>query len=452
MTSEFKSPPHLQNALFAFLALLLILPPNPAHSAKNPPNRQVLAFYYTWYGTPEGSRAWRHWDEGGHHPDRKTPSGLLDTGTTDHPLKLYDSHDPAVLRMHLNQAADAGIDALISTWWGQGDWHDVAFKLLLKEAEDRNHAQGSGDGRPVFVTAYYEQVPGAADPVSAAVADFLYILSAYGDRPAFYHFGGKPVLFVYSRAVNQLSPDQWKTVIARVKAKHPAYIVGDSTDPALYSVFDTLHEYNPVGAVVEGTAMGPRYRKLVQDARQRHRTAVVTVIPGYDDSHIGRATPLIAPREKGRLYARLWNAALDATPDWTLITTFNEWHEGSEIETSHEYGDLFMRLTRDYSAMVHSGKPVVALTSEDQASLPKGWRIEPVHGSRLVIQPLPGDGIGLLNRSAGKGEFKLTAPGEEPYVFEVGKEGRLWRVSTPLDSSASEYALPTLGEAQVWTP
>ncbi len=40
---------------------------------------------------------------------------------------------------------------------------------------------------------------------------------------------------------------------------------------------------------------------------------------------------------------------MNPRPDWVLITTFNEWHEGSEIEPSVEYGSLFITLTNEYA-------------------------------------------------------------------------------------------------------
>jgi hypothetical protein len=434
-------------------------------------DRRVLAFYYTWYATPAVSGEWRHWDEGGHHPDRNDPSGLPDTGTTDHPLALYDSNDPATLRRHLGEARQAGLDGLISTWWGKGDVSDRAFEKLLKEAEAFNAGLPKGES-PVTVTVYYERVPeGAADPAAATADELLYVLDRYGSSPAFLRYEGKPVIFLYSRALSQMSRDQWQAAIRRIKTKHPDYLIGDSTDPAWYGVFDTLHEYNPVGAVVGGEDMAARDTRLVRDARTHQRPALLTVIPGYDDSHVGRNQPTVASRDKGQLYARLWNAALDARPDWVVITSFNEWHEGSEIEPSVEHGNAYLDATGIYSRMFHEGKPLLTEKPGQSLSLPPGWHVEPAGSSRFSLDELTGEGIRIANRSGGAGQFRVSLlNGAEPYVFQEGKEGKLWRILPPLggptansektkgqespqnlNKSALFYALPAGAVAQMWT-
>jgi len=45
-----------------------------------------------------------------------------------------------------------------------------------------------------------------------------------------------------------------------------------------------------------------------------------------------------------------------AGPDWVLITSFNEWHEGSEIEPSLEDGDRYLKLTKQYGPRFVRGK------------------------------------------------------------------------------------------------
>jgi hypothetical protein len=88
------------------------------------------------------------------------------------------------------------------------------------------------------------------------------------------------------------------------------------------------------------------YANAVKLAREYHRIACVTVIPGYDDTKI-RKPGLKADRLDGRTYRVLWEEAVKAKPDWVLITSWNEWHEGSEIEPSLEDGNKYIELTGD---------------------------------------------------------------------------------------------------------
>lgn len=61
-------------------------------------------------------------------------------------------------------------------------------------------------------------------------------------------------------------------------------------------------------------------------------------------------------RLDGAVYRVLWDEAIKARPDWVLITSWNEWHEGSEIEPSWEDGDKYLQLTGDNSARFRPGK------------------------------------------------------------------------------------------------
>jgi hypothetical protein len=203
----------------------------------------------------------------------------------------------------------------------------------------------------VKLTVYYETI---AQPhsVESATKDLLYILKSYAHHPAFFMHRGKPVVFVYGRAMGQLSPNDWKEVIKRVKAEGDSLLIADTSSKELIEIFDGGHTYNPVGAVVRGLNMAQLYADLIQkcQAAGKGKIACATVIPGYDDSHIGRQRAIVADRKAGELYKRLWQLAIDANPNWILITSFNEWHEGSEIEPSLEHGGKYADLTKELAA------------------------------------------------------------------------------------------------------
>ena len=51
----------------------------------------------------------------------------------------------------------------------------------------------------------------------------------------------------------------------------------------------------------------------------------------------------------GEFYRSTFEAALQSDPDWIFITTWNEWWEHTYIEPSEEFGDLYLRITREYA-------------------------------------------------------------------------------------------------------
>ena len=309
--------------------------------------KEILSFYYGWYGNPQTSGKWWHWkdvDEG------KRTIG----GSTNYPqLGPYDNHDPKIVEQHCRWAKDSGITGFIVTWWAKKDFHDDGMPLMLDTA--RKHG--------LKVTVYYETVPPRDAPKpEGAVDDLLYILERYGNHPAWLKAEGMPVVFVYGRAIGQIKLDGWKQVIAKVKEKRPVVFIGDQITEAAAEVFDGIHTYNPTGRVAGKTAAEIRewaatnFPAWVKTAGSK--IACVTIIPGYDDHKLGRKEPRpITARHNGDTYRAMWDQAMAANPDWVLVTSFNEWHEGSEIEPSVEDGDLYLRLTKQYAPRFKKQKP-----------------------------------------------------------------------------------------------
>ncbi|MDW8222039.1 MAG: glycoside hydrolase family 99-like domain-containing protein [Gemmatales bacterium] len=313
-------------------------PPNPQSPAVP---RLVLAFYYGWYGTPHHTGKWVHW-EGVNSQDKRIAN------STHYPaIGVYDSHDPRIVERHCQEAKRAGIDGFIATWWRPRDFHDQGFPLLLDTA--RQHG--------LVVTAYLETVPQRT--TVQAVEDALYILSQYGEHPAWLRVQGKPVLFVYARALDQLGLDNWRRVVSQVAQKKPpgALWIGDRLSKEAARVFDGLHTYN----ITEHTA-GKSPEQIRRWAREQFphwvrlaqpdKISCLTIIPGYDDTKLAERKPPrpVTRRHDGDTYRVLWEEALAAQPDWILITSWNEWHEGTEIEPSVEHGSRELQTTRIYSA------------------------------------------------------------------------------------------------------
>lgn len=271
----------------------------------------VLAFYYPWYGNPEGpSRKWFHWNSASERRDSThTPE-----------LGWYDSKDEKTIAQHIDWARQAGIDGFISSWWGPGSFEDEALASLVKVCEKKEFK----------LTIYYED----CRDWKQLRGDIESLISKYGTSKAWLRVEDRPVFFIYGRVMGKIR--DFKPAFEGLKAA----FIADSLDPAHLSVFDGLHTYNCAGWV-EG------YKKTLERAarigRAQGKIVCATVIPGYDDTVI-RKPGLKEDRRDGKLFEELWQAAAGAT--WVLITSWNEWHEGSEIEPSKEFGRKYLDLCR----------------------------------------------------------------------------------------------------------
>ena len=77
--------------------------------------------------------------------------------------------------------------------------------------------------------------------------------------------------------------------------------------------------------------------------------------PGYDHSAVPGRTPLVREREGGKFYEEGWLKFLRRPSNFVMIETWNEFHEGTDIAESKEYGRQYIELTRKYSDLFKSG-------------------------------------------------------------------------------------------------
>jgi len=77
--------------------------------------------------------------------------------------------------------------------------------------------------------------------------------------------------------------------------------------------------------------------------------------PGYDHSAVPGRTPLVREREGGKFYEESWLKFLRRPSNFVMIETWNEFHEGTDIAESKEYGRKYIELTRKYSDRFKQG-------------------------------------------------------------------------------------------------
>ena len=344
--------------------------------------RRVMAFYYPWYGTadgPGGAGRTVHWG-------RIDAENKDIAASTNYPaLGAYDSHDVKVIDQHCQWAKRAGIDTLIVSWWGHNSFCDRAMDRILDVCERHG----------LKACIYYETVPGPRTAQSAA-KDIVKMLRKYGRHEAHLKVGGKPVVFVYGRAVQEIGLTAWLDAIELINEQYPgtATVIGDQFSYGAARVFDGVHTYNTAGSIGNMTPAQVRkwapgtYKSWVALADGAGKISTLTIIPGYDDTKI-RKPGLAVKRYGAELYREQWAAAIKADPHWILITSFNEWHEGSEIEPSWEDKDQYLDLTTGY-AEKFKAKPRIIRRGRGRSGLPtaekKGLR-EKYEGIRIGVLP-----------------------------------------------------------------
>lgn len=307
------------------LVALALSASTPMAHAQN--ERLVLAFYYAWFD----SSTWS--------------SGHL----SDQPASPYDSRDPATIQRHVAQARSAGIDAFVQSWYGPSggvnNMTESNFAMLLDVAAQRG-----------FRAAVDFEVSGPFFSSTGDVQSALTtLLSGHAQHPAYLRVDGKPVVFFWRQ--QRFSVDDWAAIRKRVDPNHASIWIAEGTDPTYLRVFDGIHWYSvawsadPVSSLVNYAS---QVRKTAQDL-DGFRYWVAPVMPGYDDTRLRGPAGFVRPRAGGDYYRATFAGASKSGADWVIVTSFNEWPEGSQIEPSVAYGDTYLNLTRELAAAYRTG-------------------------------------------------------------------------------------------------
>lgn len=305
--------------LIGLFVLSITLLPMQAVPTQAASDRPVIAFYYPWYELGD----WSY----------NTMSDVANP--------RYSGGDDAAMRRHLQQAADAGIDGLVCAWFGPDeDRINKRCRRLLQLAEENGRIQ---------VALMPEQAAwGSLNNVSALAAAIGVAQRDMMGSPAYLRYQGRPVLFFFG--LSSLGDQNvWNDVRNRADGNRAQYWFGGSDNFNYLEAFDALYYYDITWESRPGAAMASYGRRL-QSWNESHGQSwpfVATVMPGYDDTRIRPSAGHRRDREGGAYYRGTWQTAVDSQAKVVVITSFNEFKEGSHIEPGEQYGDLYLRLTRE---------------------------------------------------------------------------------------------------------
>lgn len=299
--------------------------------------QRVAAFYYPWYATENQDGRYLHWTQANHAPPSDLASNFWPV------LGAYSSTDPRVLDQHMQWARQAGIGVLITSWWGTDSFEDQATPALF----DAAHRHG--------IKIAFHLEPYAGSTPRSFTKDVLMLLQRYGDHPSMYYpseLGGRPPIFVFESLRH--STKTWVDAISELDKqisgdRRPAWFAQTTdltvvTDGGFYGgyAYDIIPWFN------DPIAWSDYNSSLDTQFRQAGKTYIPSIGPGYLDDYAvprGADEPADArDRERGlATYRAAWRSVAATQSPLVTITSFNEWHEGSQIEpaVAHHSGKLF---------------------------------------------------------------------------------------------------------------
>jgi hypothetical protein len=278
-------------------ALLLLLLAAPASAQAGLPRTAI--FFYPWYSNPRHDGGYAHWTQGGHTPP-------FDLASQFFPIRgAYSSGDPRVLRAQMADIAAAGVDEVVSSWWGRGSLEDERLPGVMRAAR-RRHLQ---------VAVQLE--PYAGRTMDSVAADLVYLRSL-----------GLRDIFIYR--TEDFSAEDWSRV-TRPPMGLRLFAQTSRVGFATRAGFAGFYTYDIL------LYDGSKFDRFCTQARAMGILCAPSVGPGYEASQ-ATGDSRVKPRLFGETYDSMWRAALDAKADLVTITSYNEWGEGTQIEPAGRGG------------------------------------------------------------------------------------------------------------------
>ncbi|MCP8323136.1 MAG: glycoside hydrolase family 99-like domain-containing protein [Candidatus Methylarchaceae archaeon HK02M2] len=294
----------------------------------------VGAFYYVWWHDGEGGRNW--WNE---------------EVMSDIPLLgLYDSRNQSVISQHISWANQYGIDFFCVSWWGEGSWEDVTLKDYFLNNDNISNIQFA-----ILYESYdlleveEESINFDGNNKQKLVDDFEYLAETYFGHTQYLKIDEKPVVFIYNARLFNVD---YEDAIFELRFKmaeegYDLYLIGDMVSwlPSLISAnlagqFDAISCYNMVAPLPDISTNF--VEKVVGKYSEWYLTTKVplgvdfipSVIPSFVEVNPEATTPVVElSLDDFRLFCENVKTYSDV-PIGTLICSFNEWYEGTQIEKS----------------------------------------------------------------------------------------------------------------------
>lgn len=328
---------------------------------------RVHTFYYPWYCNPQVDGIYLHWNHQvlPHWEERvnrqypaigsKHDASKGDIGASFYPqLGLYSSVDKSVIDLHFRMIADAGIGVAVVSWLPKHQHDSNGPPIASLMAPILGAAARAGLRVAVHMEPYDQRT------AESLRQDIKELLDEHGNSPALYRLPRPgnvkplPVLYVYDQY--RINATDFQQLLAEttpqlrgnpLNQNHVKTIRGSRYDAVLLALIVDEQHWNDY--VVKGGFDGgytyfasdtftfgsrPINWPLMQQRSDRDQKYFIPCVgPGYDDTRIRPWNDAnTKDRQGGQYFGRGWQAAIDAGARLVGITSFNEWHEGTQIE------------------------------------------------------------------------------------------------------------------------
>lgn len=300
----------------------------------------VWAFYYAWYDTPAGPKArWSFW------ADKAVAGQATRWRIPAHPLAgAYDSTDTATTAWHLRLADAAGIDALLVSWWGEANSSGQAFETVILPAAAPTQVK----------VALNCELAQFHNDVLKLVEQLSGVLRRTKDHPSYLRVDGRPVVYIYQVPfAPKLTPATFTQLRTEVEKRvgpvwwamdKIAYQKGSYGVPAAWLQtpgIDAIGFYGTfsVKRISTEAELTPFFRNYAAEVRRTSCKLLLPMHPALDNSRIQPDTAYVIKGLEGATLQSYHRAALAAGADILLLTSFNEWPEGTMVEPSADWPD-----------------------------------------------------------------------------------------------------------------
>jgi len=330
------------------------------------------AYYYNWYNLD---------DQWSHHPRTHEPE-----------LGAYDLSDRSTMQKHHEWARQSNIDFFIMPWSGVGEGEQAPERDVEIDRRVEEHlTMKQGVKVALMYTAFDILGDASENDLDLSVrknCDRLkdhweYAAKHYFSKDNYLRIHGSPVLYVYGfrwyRNFQACMQEAQSRILSATS--HKLYLVVDTIwwypapEQADWKGMQAINVsgiagYNLYDAA-QPSKMGLSFAweaaQLLHDfvslAWDHGMMVVPTVMPGYDDRRRGGSGRPTVPRARGAELAHQWKQLLwfsvcqpkilragaekkEKYPSLVLVNSFNQWHDGTEVEPSQHYGDQYLKLIR----------------------------------------------------------------------------------------------------------